>query len=250
VLRDPEVRAIFALTGGRLALSYLDLVDYATVEVDPKPVLGFSDISALHLAIHVRTGLVSLHANLVTYGFGEWGDLGEHHHTQLVDLYRRILTEDRAPGPLPSIGEWECWRPGSVTGPLIGGLLNRLIRLQATQFAVALDRFDGAILFWEELSSTSAALWNDLHILRQAGILDRIAGMIDGIPTAIDPTEGGPATVREVVLDVLGQREIPVLGNFDIGHSATNVPMPLGVRAELDADGRTVSLAEAVVTAS
>jgi muramoyltetrapeptide carboxypeptidase LdcA involved in peptidoglycan recycling len=74
--------------------------------------------------------------------------------------------------------------------------------------------------------------------------------MIVGIPTAIDPTEGGPATVREVVLDVLGQREIPVLGNFDIGHSATNVPMPLGVQAELDADGRTVSLAEAVVTAS
>jgi muramoyltetrapeptide carboxypeptidase LdcA involved in peptidoglycan recycling len=167
LLRDPEVRAIFALTGGRMAFSYLDLVDYAAVEVDPKPVLGFSDISALHLALHARTGLVSLHANLVTYGFGEWGDLAERHRTELVDLYRRLLTEDRAPGLLPSTGEWECWRPGRVTGPLIGGLLNRLIRLQATPFAVPPDRFDGAILFWEELSSTTAALWNDLHILRR-----------------------------------------------------------------------------------
>ena len=55
-LRDPEVRAIFSLTGGRMTLSYLDLIDVEAVRADPKPVLGMSDISALHLALHARTG--------------------------------------------------------------------------------------------------------------------------------------------------------------------------------------------------
>ena len=70
LLRDPEVRAIFALTGGRTALSYLDLIDFEAVRADPKPLLGFSDISMLHLALHARTGLVSLHSDCVTHGFG------------------------------------------------------------------------------------------------------------------------------------------------------------------------------------
>src|SRR5262245_34190490 len=65
LLRDPQIRAIFALTGGRMTLSYLDLIDYEAVLADPKPVLGMSDISALHLALHGRTGLVSLHSELV-----------------------------------------------------------------------------------------------------------------------------------------------------------------------------------------
>src|SRR5215210_6340012 len=66
LLRDPQIRGIFSLTGGRMTLSYLDLIDLAAVREDPKPLLGFSDISALHLALHARTGLVSLHSDLVT----------------------------------------------------------------------------------------------------------------------------------------------------------------------------------------
>ncbi|HET6755210.1 MAG TPA: LD-carboxypeptidase [Jiangellaceae bacterium] len=56
LLRDPQVRAIFSLTGGRMTLSYLDLIDLAAVRADPKPLLGFSDISTLHLVLHARTG--------------------------------------------------------------------------------------------------------------------------------------------------------------------------------------------------
>src|SRR5687768_13550279 len=76
-LRDPEVRAIFSLTGGRTTLSYLDLLDLEAVRADPKPVLGMSDISALHLALHARTGLVSLHSDLLTAGFGEWDEVDD-----------------------------------------------------------------------------------------------------------------------------------------------------------------------------
>ena len=247
-LRDPEVRAIFSLTGGRVTLSYLDLIDLDAVRADPKPVLGMSDISALHLALHARTGLVSLHSDIVTFGFGEWSD--DSRRDQLVDLYRRVLTEDAPLGPLPPEGRWESWRSGRAEGPLIGGMLNRLVRVQATSSALTPERFDGAILFWEEAFTSTSVVWNDLHVVRQAGVLDRISGMIVGKPFEVEPTPPGPGSLRDIVLEVVGERDIPVLGDVDIGHAGPNLPMPLGIRAEMDADALTLSLLDPVVTRS
>jgi len=248
LLRDPSVRAIFPLTGGRFVMSFLDLIDYDAVLADPKPILGMSDLSSLHLALHARTGLVSLHSELVSFGFGEWADLDDARRAEHADLYLRLLTREEAPGRLPPNGQWECWRPGRAEGPLLGGLLNRVVRVQATPYAVEPERFDGAILFWEELGTPTAAVWNDLHVLRLEGVLDRIAGMVVGAPAEVEPTEGGPDTLREIVLDVV-VRDIPVLGNVDIGHAGPNLPMPLGVRAGLDAEALTLSLLEPVVRA-
>ena len=118
----------------------------------------------------------------------------------------------------------------------MGGLLNRLILVQATPYALSVDRFDGAILFFEELATSYAAVWNGLHALRYAGILDRIAGLIVGTPVDVKPVDGGPDDLRDVVLDVIGDRDIPVIGNVDIGHNPPNIPLPLGVRAEIDAE--------------
>jgi muramoyltetrapeptide carboxypeptidase len=248
LLRDSNVRAIFALTGGRMTLSYLDLIDLEAVRADPKLMLGFSDISALHLALHARTGLVCLHSDLVNHGFGEWDECDDTRRKELADIYRRVLTSERVPGVLPSGGRWECWRSGRAQGPLVGGMLNRLVRVQATPYALSPEHFDGAILFWEEAWTSTSAIWNDLHVLRCSGVLHRIAGMVVGAPMEVEATEGGPEALREVVLDVVGERQIPILGNVDIGHTGPNVPMPLGVRAELDADTVSLSLLESAVS--
>jgi len=250
LLRDPKVRAIFGLTGGKLALSYLDLIDYAAVLADPKPFLGFSDIAVLHLALHSMTGLATIHGELVTYGFGSWEELDNSRRTQLADIYRRVLTSDETPVVLTAGRQWETWRSGRAQGPLVGGLLNRLVRFQATPYALSPQRFAGAILFWEEVGTATSVIWNDLQVLRSSGVFDRIAGMVVGAPTDVAPKDGGPDTLREVVLDVLGDRDVPVLANVDIGHSSANLPIPLGVRAELDADALSLSLLEPVVTAS
>ncbi|NUU22254.1 MAG: LD-carboxypeptidase, partial [Streptomycetaceae bacterium] len=78
LLRDPEVRAIVAQTGGNVTASYLDLIDVEAVRADPKPIFGYSDISLLHLALHARTGLVGFHADLGAHGFGgDWFSLGD-----------------------------------------------------------------------------------------------------------------------------------------------------------------------------
>jgi muramoyltetrapeptide carboxypeptidase len=131
---------------------------------------------------------------------------------------------------------------------LIGGVINRVALVQATPFAVPLDRFDGAVLFWEEFGGQAAYVWTYLHVLRHAGILDRIAGMVVGIPREIDGLDA-TLTLREIVLDVLGDRDIPVLGNVEIGHAGPNLPMPVGVRAALDTGQRSLALLEPAVRA-
>lgn len=253
LLQDPQVRAIVAHDGGQTAFGYLDLIDLDAVVADPKPILGYSDISLLHLALHQRTGLVGFHADLATPGLGgAWQRASPARRAELDDLYLRLLTGTEAIGALPATSSWDCWRPGVAEGPLIGGVINRIALVQATSYALPLESFDGAVLFWEEMGGHASHVWTYLHVLRHAGILDRIGGMVVGIPHAVAGLEDPDAspTLREIVLDVLGGRDIPVLGGVEIGHAGPNLPMPVGVRVLLDAQQRELSLLEPTVRPS
>ena len=248
LVRDPEVRAIWALDGGRFTLSYLDLIDYDAVAANPKPIVGMSDIGALLLAIHSRTGLVTFHADLFAFGVGEWHLLSDDDRARQADGYRRVLMDTGPAGRLPALSAWETWRSGRAEGPLLGGLLHRLIRIQATPWALAPERFDGAILFIEDINTSTINVWHDLQILRHAGVFNRIAGLLVGPTSTVEVFELGPSSLREIVLDLVGDRDIPVIGNVNLGHAGPNLPLPLGVRASIDADARTIELLESAVS--
>ena len=250
LLRDPQVRAIIAHDGGQTALGYLDLIDFETIMADPKPILGYSDISLLHLVLHARTGLVGFHADLATPGLGRaWQAAPEARRVELEKLYAALLTSTEPIGALPASPSWECWRTGQAEGRLIGGVINRIVLAQATPYALPPESFDGAILFWEEMGGQASYVWSYLQVLRHSGILDRIAGMVVGIPHQIDglDTPGVSPTLREIVLDVLGDRDIPVLGNVEFGHAGPNLPMPVGIRVALDAQRKVLALLEPAV---
>ncbi|GAA3336211.1 LD-carboxypeptidase [Amorphoplanes nipponensis] len=250
LLRAPEVRAIIAHDGGQTALGYLDLIDVAAIAADPKPILGYSDISLLHLVLYARTGLVGFHADLATPGLGgAWPAVPAARRAELERLYSALLSSPEPIGTLPATPSRECWRPGRAEGRLIGGVINRIVLAQATPYALPLDCFDGAVLFWEETGGQAAYVWSYLQVLRHSGILDRISGMVVGIPHAIDGLgpPGASPTLAEIVLDVLGERNIPVLGNVEFGHAGPNLPMPVGIRVALDARQRTLSLLEPAV---
>ncbi|MGA5818093.1 S66 peptidase family protein [Kitasatospora sp. NPDC094028] len=249
LLRDPEVRAIVASDGGQTALGYLDLIDTDAITADPKPILGYSDISLLHLVLHARTGLVGFHADMAVPGFGgHWQSAPAPRRAELEALYTRLLTRPEPLGALPTGPSWECWRPGRAEGPLLGGVINRIVLAQATRYALPLERFDGAVLFWEEMGGLASHVWSYLQVLRHSGILDRIAGMVVGVPRDITGLEPGTSpTLRDIVLDALADRDIPVLGNADFGHAGPNLPLPLGIRTALDAQRRTLSLLDPAV---
>lgn len=250
LLRDPEVRAVIAHDGGQTVLGYLDLIDVEAIVADPKPILGYSDISLLHLVLYARTGLVGFHTDVATPGIGgHWQRASAARRAELEKLYSTLLTGTEPIGALPATPSWECWRAGRTEGRLIGGVINRIALAQATPYALPPEWFDGAVLFWEEIGGQAAYVWSYLQVLRHAGILDRISGMVVGIPEAIeglDSPDGAP-TLREIVLDVLGDRDIPVLGNVEFGHAGPNLPMPVGIRVALDAQQRTLSLLEPAV---
>ena len=116
LFNDPEIRAIWGLVGGRFTLSYLDGLDYAVIAANPKPLIGMSDISALLLAIHSTTGLVTFHADPLLFGVGEWNTLSDADHQAQADAYRRVLTSTEPIGALPALSAWETWRPGRAEG--------------------------------------------------------------------------------------------------------------------------------------
>jgi muramoyltetrapeptide carboxypeptidase len=247
LIRDPTIRGIFALDGGQWVLGYLDRIDVDAIHADPKPIVGSSDISGLLLALHARSGLVGVHGGAVVRQLAEFADLESDRRVELTDAYRGVLT-GASPITLPRTNAWESWRGGRAEGPLVGAMLNRLVRVQASGFALEADRFDGAILFWEEAWSQTSKIWQELHVLRTAGVLDRLAGMVVGAGLDLTFVEGGPDNLRDVVLDVLGDRDIPVIGNVELGHTGPNLPLPLGVHAAVDADAMTLSLLEPAVT--
>ncbi|WP_199040115.1 S66 peptidase family protein [Glycomyces salinus] len=250
LLADPRVRAIVPFAGGNATTGYVDRLDFEAVRADPKPILGFSDMTAIHLALHSRTGLIGMHADFAP-GFGKfWASADAERLEQIRELVRDLLTGQIDDVALPAENTWETWKPGKATGRLVGGLLDRFIRLQVGPLAFAPERFDGAILFWEEVGRNIGHVWNDLHVLRSAGILDRISAMVVGIPIHLSgPADRhGPVTVKEVVLDVLDGIEIPVLGGVDFGHTGPNLPMPIGLRASVNADDHELRLLESPVT--
>ena len=231
-------------------IGYLDLLDVEAIAADPKPILGYSDISLLHLVLYARTGLVGFHADLATPGLGgAWRRVPAARRAELEDLCSRLLAGTEPIGALPASPSWECWRPGRAEGRLIGGVINRIVLAQATRHALPLEWFDGAVLFWEEMGGLASYVWSHLQVLRHSGILDRISGMVVGVPYAIDglgSLDASP-TQREIVLDVLGDRDIPVLGGVEFGHAGPNLPMRVGIRVALDAQQRSLSLLEPAV---
>ena len=103
LLRDPEVRAIIAHDGGQTVFGYLDLIDVEAIAVDPKPILGYSDISLLHLVLYSRTGLIGFHADLATPGLGgHWQAAPAARRAELERLYSTLLTSTEPIGALPA----------------------------------------------------------------------------------------------------------------------------------------------------
>ncbi|MEU6860335.1 LD-carboxypeptidase [Glycomyces sp. NPDC046736] len=249
LLADPQVRAIIPFEGGNGVTGFLDRIDYDAIRRDPKPLLGFSDITGLHLAMHSQTGLVGFHADLVPGLSGEFWGASAERHNEVRDLLFGLLTGAVAEVALPAEQPWETWREGRASGRLVGGLLGRLMDVQASPYALPPEAWDGAVFFWEDVARSTGHVWNQLHVLRMQGVFDRIAGMVVGIPCAFEGIEPplGPVSVREVVLDVVGEGDFPILGGVDFGHTGPNLPMPIGALASVDAGARELRLLESPV---
>ena len=231
VLADPDIDAIWALRGGYGAMRILDVLDFAPLKARPKAYIGFSDNTALHLAL-ARAGIVSYHGPHAGGAFPPFTE----------QCFRRVLLSAEPPGVLPVPADTTVVgvSGGTAEGRLTGGNLSLLAALSGTPYA--LDCRD-AILFLEDVGEPTYRIDRALTQLRLSGVLDGIAGLILGQFTERRPSENDLA-LEEVLADFAVRLVVPCIAGAPIGHVDENWCLPIGVRARLDAGAGTVEIIE------
>jgi len=227
MVRNPEVKAIFCVKGGYGAARIAEKIDYRLLEENPKIFWGFSDLTYLHCAINEYASLVTFHGPLLM-SVDRIDDLSKKMFLQLFSPMEIQYTEDIA--PLTTIAS------GVARGQIIGGNLRRLVNTLGTKFEV---RTEGRILLIEELGETIPKIDENLQQLKQARKLEQLAGVMIG---SFTQTEADEAALMTLMKDYFADLDVPVVAGFKIGHDSTNIAIPLGVEAILDAQEKVLKI--------
>jgi muramoyltetrapeptide carboxypeptidase len=237
-LRDPDVRAIIATRGGKGAYRIADRLDLDAARADPKLLVGFSEITVLHMALLDGCGLAAVHgACWPPEHFGA-ATAASFEAAIFTDAAVRIDTDPREPTATLTT-------TGRATGRLVGGNQDSL----ATCAGWALPDLCGAILLLESENQRLGHIDRQLTMLTNAGYLRGIRGVAIGRYTNCEPDAAthGTWTVLDVLRDRLDRLGVPVLGGLPIGHGETPRAVPIGTTAILDADVGTLTV-EATVS--
>ena len=235
-LGDPEIKAVFCARGGYGAMRLLRRLGswLAASRLPAKPLVGFSDITALHQWLQ-SNGMVSIHGPVLS----QLGRLPGDSPKRLFSLLESTLPAEPLLGTHTYVG-------GAAEGPLLGGNLSVFTRVLGTPFMPPLD---GAILMLEDVSEQPYRLdrmWTHLEL---AGVFGKVKGIVLGQFINGEPRDGG-YTAAEVLRELAAATGLPCAAGFPIGHGDINEPVPLGVRVRLDADERRLTFLEAAVSAS
>jgi muramoyltetrapeptide carboxypeptidase len=237
---DDNIDAIFCMRGGYGSMRILDRLDYDLARQHPKPLLGFSDVTALHIAYGKLSGLVTYHGPMPV-GVFKSGGLAPIEQ----DSFDRALKRSEPMGIIPSAYPLSTIREGTAEGTLVGGNLSLIVGLLGTPYE--LDTA-GRVLLLEDVGEKSYAVDRMLTQLRLAGKLDDCAGIVLGDFTDCgESMRGCNLPLPQIFADILLPCGKPILGGYSIGHCDINVVLPLGVRARLDASARTLTILENAV---
>jgi muramoyltetrapeptide carboxypeptidase len=243
MVRDKDVKAIFAIRGGYGTPRILQMIDYSTLKQNPKIIVGYSDITALQLAIFRKIGLVTFSGPMT--GTDMWKDFDpytEEHFWRLITSTKRIVVlKNPIDEPLKIL------KTGNARGRMLGGNLSLIACLMGTQF---LPKLRDSILFLEEVEEAPYRVDRMLAQLLNAGVLRKLAGLILGKFTDCLPTNPhDPQLTIEQVLEEYAEKILcPVMNNFQYGHIPRKLTVPLGLETRIDTKrGRIEVLENAVV---
>jgi muramoyltetrapeptide carboxypeptidase len=248
---DPETAAVWCARGGYGVMRMLHRIDFNVIRNNPKIFVGFSDITALHIPIQRRTGLITFHGPNLQDGFGK---LDEMPAANQAVLWRLLLADQQSPSGSGYSYDFsavaglslQTIRGGTAEGELTGGNLAMLSSTMGTP-----DEVDttGRILFIEDVSERLYRIDRYLTQLRLAGKFEAVAGVLLG---SFSYDEGDDADMPSEIMAFLEEffagMNVPVLAGFPGGHDQYNLTLPMGGRIKLDADRRIVKLLENCVT--
>ncbi|MEA5593662.1 LD-carboxypeptidase [Rivularia sp. UHCC 0363] len=245
---DPKVAAILPIRGGWGCSRILPYLDYQVIQNNPKIIVGFSDITALLVAIHAKTGLVTFHG---PNGLTSW-------RTQQTESFRRVLftgekvifKNDKDADDNDRLMQVKyrirTINPGKVRGKLIGGNLSVFSTLVGSPY---LPDLKGAILFLEEVEENIYRIDRFLTHLKLAGVLKQIDGFIFGqCPGCTPGSDYGSLTLEQVLSDHIKPLNIPAWHGATIGHMENILTFPIGSQVEINANSGTITMLESAVS--
>jgi muramoyltetrapeptide carboxypeptidase LdcA involved in peptidoglycan recycling len=266
---DRDIAAVIASIGGDDSIRLLPLLDEGVIAANPKILLGYSDTTTL-LALGRRLGLVTFHGPSVMAGISQLAAqppaFGRHLRDMLFEpsgsyVYPAFGTfsqgypswrDPNAVGlvnqPMPAGGWHVLQGSGRVIGELFGGCLEVLDWIRGTHAWPDRHEWAGRLLFFEPSEEKPSPIQVE-RILRSFGALGVFDGVVGiavgrGRDQSADEAAAFERTIREVVADEFGRRDLPIVANLPFGHTDPQWVLPLGVRAELDVDGQTLRLVE------
>ncbi|MBW4564087.1 MAG: LD-carboxypeptidase [Mojavia pulchra JT2-VF2] len=235
---DRSIKAIIAMRGGWGCNRILPLLNYTNIRSHPKILMGYSDITSLLLAIAARSRVITFHGPVATSTWNQF----------TVDYIKRILFNGEAvtmQNPNNSEGRSFRVAPGKAKGKLVGGNLSVVSAMVGSPY---LPSWHKSILFVEEIGEDVYRVDRMLTQLKNAGILNQIAGFVFGQCTNCSPGDEPTFTLMQVLQDHLISLKIPVWYGSMFGHIKDKFTVPVGVEVEIDADAGTIRMLESAVS--
>lgn len=259
LLYREDVQVLMAAIGGNNTNSILPYIDYEYLKRHPKIVVGYSDTTALLLAIFAKTGLVTFYGPALASSFGEFPPFVD----ATFDAFRRVILEGVSlpyafPMPVSWTDEYINWsqqdrgktayenhwvtvHPGVCRGRLIGGNLNTMEGFFGTEYMPEIR--EGDILLLEDSLKDACTIERSFSLLKLAGVFEKIGGILLGKHELFDDNGTGRKPY-EILLEVLDGCNVPILAEFDCCHTHPMLTMPIGCQVELDATNKRVTLLE------
>jgi muramoyltetrapeptide carboxypeptidase len=246
---DRSIAGIFCLEGGYGTERLLSGIDYELLRKNPKVLIGYSDITGLHLAITKQSGLVTFHGPVATGSLPPWS---------LASL-KKVLFSSEPIGELTNPPEddpnWPAFplhtvAPGRARGAVTGGNLTLVSTTMGTPYEIATK---GKILFLEDTGEAPYRVDRMLTQLKLAGKLQEAAGIVWGTCTECTPAKSSfeiNLSLSDLLDEILGDLGKPVLAGLVFGHTKEKATIPFGVEAELDAGAKRIAILEAATVAS
>lgn len=259
LIYNNEVKAIISTIGGLNSNSLLPYIDYEYIKKNPKIFMGYSDVTALLLGIYSKTGLTTFYGPAVIPSFGEYPEMlqkGKEYFEDVVQLKKKApfsldipdkwteemldwTTQSRQKEMVKNKG-WVCLRAGSARGKLIGGNLNTMAGFIGSDFFPELKN---SILFLEDSFKDMAIQERLLSMLKLAGVFDEINGLVIGKHEHFNDLNS-PFSMDELLIEIIGDRNIPILTNVDIGHTFPSHVFPIGIEVKLNSTNGIITFLE------
>ncbi len=235
---NPQIDAIITTRGGSGCNRLLPMLDYDLIKNNPKALIGYSDITALVNAIYAKTGLIGFHGPVIT---STWNDFTINHFRQTVMEGMKVLCKN----PIESRDDHivRTINPGKAQGTLVGGNLSVISTMLVDDY---FPPWEDSILFLEDVEEGVYRIDRMLMHLKLAGVLDKIRGIVFGQCTSCEEEETG-FTLEEVLHHYIKPLDIPAWYGSMIGHIYDKFTIPVGLKAEINADRGTIQFLESAV---